>query len=154
MTESNLQPSWPSYQLHSMYCPHKWKACHSIGGIAVQEKKKKLPLYLFECDRLNYMPDLYFLWVRMAYLYACINSGPYHASKWSLAALWGKYLLILTSLCRKSRKGWCYIVVDRDLVKGCQTRSFFEGSKRPPAFTFRSMTFNNLKIAWICRGCR
>ena len=91
------------------------------------------------------MPDLYFLWAQQAYLYSYVNLGHYCVKKRSLAALRGKSLLIcwghavsLTSLSRKSRKRWCYFVIDYDLANGCQTWSFFsnEGSKSLPVFTF------------------
>ena len=56
---------------------------------------------------------------------------------------WG-HAFSLTSLSKPSRKGRYYFVSDRDLVKGCRTRSFFsdEWSKRPPVFNQdRSTTF-------------
>ena len=43
-----------------------------------------------------------------------LYSDPYHARKQSQAALRGKSLLILTSLYRKKRKGWFYVLIDRD----------------------------------------
>ena len=98
-----------------------------------------------------YMPALYL--------------GSYRANKWSLAAVWSKTLcncwghaFSLTSLSRKSRKGRCYFLIERDLVKGCQTQSFFsnDGSKQSPAFTLNRSTIpsNNLEIGWICQGYR
>ena len=45
-----------------------------------------------------------------------LYSGPYHTKKRSLAAL--QFLF-------SGRKGRCYFMIDRDLAKGCQTRSLF-----------------------------
>ena len=61
-------------------------------------------------------------------------SCPYHANKQSLADLQGKSFLFsgncrghafsLTSLCRKSRKGWCYFVSDRDSPRAAKHEAF------------------------------
>ena len=94
-----------------------------------------------------YMPNLYFPWAQTAYLYACVTVGPLLCEEAKPISFSGVNRLFsgnclghassLTSLYRKSRKGWCYFVSNHDLAKGCQTRSFFsnEGSRHLPAFT-------------------